>query len=280
MGDEHHARGERFQLAFQPFDGGKVQMVGRLVQQQKIRAGGQGAGQRRAAGLAAREILRLLVPAQAKLAQQVAHAVLVVIRPETCQHIVHDIGVGGKVRLLRQIAHGRTRLKEARAGIEGDLARGDLQQRGFARAVAADEADALARPHRERCPGEQRHGAEGYGNVGEQQERWGSHAGCLAVRAAGLKSGALSAGQRDRPGRAGGCIAARGKRAGLRRGRGRRRGGRGRGRRGRGGSRRGRRGGAGQRGPGGIEPDLVAPPGQETPLIGGGFVLVQVLGRR
>ncbi len=187
MRDEHHARGEGFQLAFQPLDGGKVQMVGRLVQQQKIRAGRQGAGKRGAAGLATREILGLLVPAQAKLAQQVANAVLVVIRPETCQHIVHDIGVGGKIRLLRQIAHGGTRLKEARAGIEGDLARGDLQQRGFARAVAADEADALARPHRERCPGEQRHGAEGYGDVGEQQERWGSHAGCLAVRAAGTQ---------------------------------------------------------------------------------------------
>ena len=54
----------------------------------------------------------------------------------------------GKVRLLRQIAHGGAGLHEAAAAVGLHQARGDLEQRRFAGAVAADQADALARGYR------------------------------------------------------------------------------------------------------------------------------------
>jgi len=55
----------------------------------------------------------------------------------------------GKIRFLRQIADGRTGLHEAAAAVGFDEARRDLQQRRFARAIAADQAHPLGRGHRQ-----------------------------------------------------------------------------------------------------------------------------------
>ena len=44
------------ELAFQPFDGRQVEMVGGLVEQQDVGLGREHAGQRGAAGLAARQV--------------------------------------------------------------------------------------------------------------------------------------------------------------------------------------------------------------------------------
>jgi hypothetical protein len=59
-----------------------------------------------------------------------------------------DIGQRGlvvaEVRLLRQIADGGARLHEAAAAVRLDDPGGDLEQRRFARTVAADQADPLA----------------------------------------------------------------------------------------------------------------------------------------
>ncbi len=54
-------------------------------------------------------------------------------------------GVAIKVRLLRQIANKRARMREALAAVGVDKAGGDLQKRGFARAIAPDKANAIAR---------------------------------------------------------------------------------------------------------------------------------------
>ena len=54
MADDHQGGTQALQFALQPFDGRKVEMVGRLVEQQNVGLGRQDAGQRRAAGLAAR----------------------------------------------------------------------------------------------------------------------------------------------------------------------------------------------------------------------------------
>ena len=55
MADEHEGRPRLRQLLLQPFDGEKVEMVGRLVEQQDFRRRRQGAHERGAARLAARE---------------------------------------------------------------------------------------------------------------------------------------------------------------------------------------------------------------------------------
>ena len=54
-------------LALQPFDGGQVEMVGRLVEQQDVGLGREHAGQRGAAGFAARELGRVFLAGQAEL---------------------------------------------------------------------------------------------------------------------------------------------------------------------------------------------------------------------
>ena len=82
----------------------------------------------------------------------------------------------GEVRLLRQVADGGARLHEARAAIGLDQAGGDLQQRRLARAVAADEAHALARRDRQLDAVEQRRAAEGERDIAELDEGRG-HAG-------------------------------------------------------------------------------------------------------
>ena len=63
------------ELGFEPFDGRQVEMVGRLVEQQDIGLGRQHAGERGAAGLAAREARRILVAGEAEMLEQIAGAV-------------------------------------------------------------------------------------------------------------------------------------------------------------------------------------------------------------
>ncbi len=55
VADHQDAAGESRQLLFQPLDGRQVEMVGRLVQQQQVRPGEQGARQRGAPTFAARQ---------------------------------------------------------------------------------------------------------------------------------------------------------------------------------------------------------------------------------
>ena len=150
MADEHERRAHAADLALQPFDGGQVEMVGRLVEQQDVGLGRQHAGQRGAAGLAARELRRVLLAGQAELIQQVARAV---VRSSPGAEARLDIGErgrkAGKVRLLRQVADGGAGLGEARAALSASIRPGgDAQQRRFAGAVAADQAQPLAAARR------------------------------------------------------------------------------------------------------------------------------------
>ena len=66
------AERRRGEFALQPFDGGQVEMVGRLVEQQDVGLGRQHPRQRRAPRLAAGQQRRVFVAAQAELLQQVA----------------------------------------------------------------------------------------------------------------------------------------------------------------------------------------------------------------
>ena len=80
MADQHERRAPRGELALQPFDGGQVEMVGRLVEQQDIGVGRQHPGQRRAPRLAARQRGGVLVAGEAKLLEQIARGVGVAVR--------------------------------------------------------------------------------------------------------------------------------------------------------------------------------------------------------
>jgi hypothetical protein len=81
----------------------------------------------------------------------------------------------GEIGLLRQVAHGGAWLHEALAPVGLDEARGDLEQGGFARAVAADEAGALAGGNREVRAHDQGRAAEGESRILEGQKRRKCH---------------------------------------------------------------------------------------------------------
>ena len=152
MADQHDAGPQRGEFFFQPLDRRQVQMVGRLVQQQDVGRGRQTAGQRGAAGLAAGQAFGVFLAGQAKLAQQIMRAVFVIARPQPGRDIGGGAGIAGQVRLLRQIADGGAGLGEAAAAIGLGQAGGDLQQGGFARAVAPHQADTVPRGDRKLGP--------------------------------------------------------------------------------------------------------------------------------
>jgi hypothetical protein len=70
-----------------------------------------------------------------------------------------------EIRLLREVAHRGPGLQEARPAIGFDQAGGNLEQGRLARAVAADEAGALAGGNGEIRARDQRRAAEGERNV-------------------------------------------------------------------------------------------------------------------
>ena len=121
-------------------------MVGRFVEQQNVGRRRKRTRDRRPARLTAGKPRHILVAAKAELLQQIPRLVRVVARREPGLHISQCGGRIGEVRLLRQIADGDARLQETRAAIRLDQSGCDAQQRRFARSVAADQAQPLARP--------------------------------------------------------------------------------------------------------------------------------------
>ena len=180
MADQHDAGAQAGQLLFQPFDAGKIEMVGRLVQQQDVGFRRQHAGQSGAPRLAAGQVARVLGAGQPELFQQVACAVLVgaAASGQAGFDILQRGREAGKIGLLWQIADGGAGLGEAPAGIRLHQARGDPQQGRFAGAVAADQADPVAGGNRQTGTGQQRRGAEGEGDVLQREKRRG-HGGAL-----------------------------------------------------------------------------------------------------
>ena len=113
---------------------------------------------------------RVFLAAEPKLLQEVARLVTIVAWAEAGLHVCEGRGGAGEIGLLRQIAHGRTGLQEARAAVGLDQPGGDLEQGRLAGAVAADEAHALAGGDGELDAFEQRSAAEGQGNILELDE--------------------------------------------------------------------------------------------------------------
>ena len=161
----------RRQLVFQPFDGRQVEMVGRLVEQEDVGGGRQHPRDRRAPRFAAREVLRILAAVEAELFHEIVRRVRIVAGPEPGFHIGERRRKAGEVRLLRQVAHGGAGLHKACAAVGLDQSGGDLEQRRLARAVAADQTDALAGRDRQLDAVEQRRAAERERDVLELYER-------------------------------------------------------------------------------------------------------------
>ena len=159
------------QFAFQPFDGRQIKMVGRLVQQQDVGRGRQHPRQRRAAGLAAGDMRGVFVAGEPELLHQIARLVMIVAGAKASLDIGQRRLVVAEIRLLRQIADGCARLHEAAAAVGLDKAGGDLEQRRLAGAVAADQADALARGHRQLDARQQRRAAEGQPDIFQLDQR-------------------------------------------------------------------------------------------------------------
>ena len=175
MADQHHGRAHGIEFGLQPFDDGQVEMVGRLVEQQDIGLGGQYACQSGTAALAARQGFRIFGAGQAERAQQILRAILVITRPETRFDIIKRGGIGGQVRLLRQIAQSGAGLDKAQAGVMRHVARGDLEQGRFARAIAANQRDALTGRDNEFGALEQGRATEGQFDILKRKKGCCSH---------------------------------------------------------------------------------------------------------
>jgi hypothetical protein len=93
MADDDQRRAAAGEFAFQPFDGGEVEMVGRLVQEQDIGRRRQHPRQCGATGFAAGDMRGVFVAVQPELLQHVARLIVIVAGAEA----VLDIGQrGGK----------------------------------------------------------------------------------------------------------------------------------------------------------------------------------------
>ena len=128
MADEHEGGAQGGQFLLQPGDGGEVEMVGGLVEQQDIGAGRQHAGEGCASGFAAGEIVGQFLAGQPQLFEQIMRPIRVIARADARFDIGEHIGEAGEVRLLWQIAHGGAGLDKDRAGVLLQQAGGDFEQ--------------------------------------------------------------------------------------------------------------------------------------------------------
>ena len=170
MADENDGRAHAGDLAFEPFDGGQIEMVGRLVEQQNIGLRRQRARERGAARLAARQMGGVFLAGQTQLFEQIAGAIGIVVGAEPILDIGEDGGEARQVRLLRQIPHGGVGLEEALALVEFEFASGDLQQGRLARAVAADQRQLVAGGDGNLRAFEQRLAADGQFDVAQDEK--------------------------------------------------------------------------------------------------------------
>ena len=203
VGDGHHAALEVDQQLLEPLDRVEVQVVGGLVEQEHVRRGDQRLRQRHPLARAAREVAHAGLRIQVQAVQGFVDALLPVPGVEgfdlRLQRVevgafrggqilvaqghdmrqagaggLEDGGVGVERRFLGHIGDAKPCLQLQRAVVGFFEAAEDLEERGFAGAVAADEADALGLEQGEVRVVEQRHVAEGQLRIEESDE---SHVG-------------------------------------------------------------------------------------------------------
>ena len=195
--DRHHAALEVDEEVLEPLDRVQVQVVGRLVEQQHVGAAHQGLAQRdaflRPAGQGAdhhvlvqvqalQGFLHALLPVPAVLGldlplQRVEVALAVGVLVDQCDDIRHpgerrleDGGARIEHRFLGDVGDPKPLLQLQHPVIDLFEPRQDLEQRGFAGAVAPDEADPLTSLQGEIGVIEQGHVAEGQLRIEECDE--------------------------------------------------------------------------------------------------------------
>ena len=170
--DQDDAGAHPGQFPFQPFDAGQVQMIGRLVEQQDVGRGSQGASQSGAACLAAGQGRRVFIARKAEFLEQVKRAVATVrrlVKPRL------DIGEGGaeagQIGFLRQVLDRGARLGKAALRHRAEPAR----RRCAARSICPSRCDRPGRSsHRMRRPDTRRKAAahtEGQADILQQEQR-------------------------------------------------------------------------------------------------------------
>jgi len=185
VADDHQGRAQTGELRFQPFDGGQIEVVGGLIEQQHVRLGGKHLRQSGTTRLAPGQMGRILATGEAEPLQQVLRAIGIVARLEAGRGVIERGSMSRKVRLLRQVADGRAGLEEPHSRVGGDGAGGDLQQRRLARAVAADERDFFARQHGELGVFEELRGADRQSDLLQGEDGSGGHVGADRSRRPG-----------------------------------------------------------------------------------------------
>ena len=172
VADHHAGEGRVGEQLLEPEDAFEIQVVGGLVEEEQVGLADQFAGDGEAALPAAGERFG----AQAAIGEAGAAQRLVDARGAfQIVEVLAGDGVGddlvdgvalGEFGVLRHVADARVAAHGDGAGIGLELAGEDPEQGGLARAVAADQAEALAFGDAERDVLEQQAGAEGFGEAG------------------------------------------------------------------------------------------------------------------
>ncbi len=199
MRDEDDGAGVLAEKLLQPLDRLDVEVIGRLVEEQDRRLGDERAREKDAAAPPARERVRAHVGIETELlehqldallerpavglverllrARERGHGRLGVIVGHACGGVViggeellqraeafrddiEDRLMAGQRHILDKSRSGGAGLAPDRAGVRRQLARENLQQRGLARAIAADDRYTLAGVHEKAGPVEERQMAE------------------------------------------------------------------------------------------------------------------------
>ena len=161
----------------EPGDGFDIEVIGRLVQQQQIRLADERARQQHAALPPARQRVDNRRRRQRQPRHHHVRLVMtlpLVVRVERPQAVADHRGhraIRRQRHVLLQPRHANARLPQDEARVRLQVAAQDLQQRGLAGAVAADDGDALAGVNLEGDLVDERQMAEGDGNTVERDER-------------------------------------------------------------------------------------------------------------
>src|SRR5579883_3522160 len=114
---------------------------------------------------------------QPELLQEQPSLMRIVAWAKTAFNISAHRGVSAKIRLLGQIAERYSGLKEARSPVRLDETGRDFHQRGFAGAVAADDADAVSFPQLQIRIRKQGRAAEGQFDILKRKQQASHRAG-------------------------------------------------------------------------------------------------------
>ncbi len=175
MGHDHRGEGARAERLLQPENALHIKVVRRFVQQQHVGLQRQSPRDGQPLALAAGERGGLPPeflksnPAQRHLRRKLDLVLIVELRRRVVLHgLDHGGQNGGPFRepiRLRDVRHADAAADGQRAAVGGFQAGDDLEQRGLARAVGADEGQPLLFIDADADAGEERAGAKGLGEV-------------------------------------------------------------------------------------------------------------------